>query len=173
MAMDNIGGSGAFSTFVAGDPFGYRTANTLRTALALLALGIPARTLQASVTLTPTQVKALHTTPVQLVAAPGAGIVALVHQITFAATFGSVAYTGANALEFRYTNASGAKVTADIAAATLNFASGTRLATVAGVTTELTPVANAAIVVGVPTANPAAGDSPITFLVHYSELVVP
>lgn len=123
--------------------------------------------------LTATQVKALFTTPITLVAAPGAGKVTLVDRITFASTFGSAAYTGANALEFRYTNASGAKVTADIAAATLNFASGTRYATVAGVTAELQAVVNAALVVCVPTANPGAGDSAVKFNVQYTVETLP
>lgn len=127
----------------------------------------------AEVTLTATQVKALFTTPIALVAALGSGMVAIVHRITIASTFVSVAYTGSNALEFRYTNASGAKVTPDIAAATLNFSSGTKLATVAGVATELAMVANAAIVVCVPTGNPAAGDSPITFFVEYMAVALP
>ena len=120
-------------------------------------------------TLTALQVKALHTTPITLVAAPASGGAIVVSRIVFKSTFVTAAYTGANALEFRYTNASGAKVTADIAAATLNFASGTRYASVAGVTAELQPVDNAAIVVCVPVANPAVGDSPVSFAVEYSE----
>jgi hypothetical protein len=127
----------------------------------------------ASVTLTATQVKALFTTPQTLVAAPGVGKIILVDRITFASTFVSAAYTGANALEFRYTDASGAKVTDDIAATTLNFASGTRYATVAGVAAELQAVANAPIVVCVPTANPGAGDSVVKFNVQYRVETLP
>lgn len=112
------------------------------------------------------EVKALNTTPQILVAAfPGA--VTTVNRIIFASRFGTVAYTGANNLEFRYTGAAGAKVTADIAAATLNFASGDQYSTVYGVTTELIPVVNTPIVVRVPTANPGAGDSPVNFTVLY------
>jgi hypothetical protein len=130
-------------------------------------------TYQRSVTLTPTQVKALFTTPIVLITAPGAGVIITVDRIVFASTFVAAAYTGANALEFRYTDASGAKVTADIAAATLNFASGTQYSTVAGVTTEFVPVANAAIVVCVPIANPAVGDSPVVITVEYNERTTP
>ncbi len=138
-----------------------------------LGSGRVAELLQVSVTLTAAQVKALFTTPITLVAALGSGIVGLVQRIAFGSTFVSVAYAGANALEFRYTDGAGAKVTADIAAATLNFASGTKRTTVAGVTAELTLVANAAIVVCVPTANPTAGDSPVTFVVHYMGVTLP
>jgi hypothetical protein len=127
----------------------------------------------APVTVTPTQTKALFTTPQAIVLAPGAGKVALVIGIVFASTFVSAAYAGANNLEFRYTNGSGAKVTADIAAATLNFSSGTKYAQVAGVTTELAAVANAAIVVCVPVANPTLGDSPIKFSVLYRVVTLP
>lgn len=122
---------------------------------------------QAIRTLTPTEVKALFTTPITLVPAAGSGNIITVNRILFWSTFVSVAYTGANALEFRYTNASGAKVTADIAAATLNFSAGTKRASVAGITAEFEPVANSPIVVCVPTANPGAGNSPITLIVEY------
>lgn len=123
--------------------------------------------------LTPTQVKALFTTPQTLVAAKGSGTIINVHRITFASTFLTTAYAGANNLEFRYTGAAGAKVTADIAAAVLNFASGTQYNLVAGVTSALVQVANAPIVVCVPTADPTAGLSTVTFYIEYSVLVAP
>lgn len=129
--------------------------------------------LQKQITLTAAQVKALHGTPITLITAPGAGKITTVNRISFASTFGTAAYTGSNNMEFRYTNGSGAKVTADIAFATLNFSSGVQYSTVAGVTTELVPVANAAIVVSVPTANPAAGDSPVTLYLEYNERTAP
>ena len=125
------------------------------------------------VSLTAAEVKALFTTPITLVAAPGSGKVTIVDRITFASTFNTAAYAGANALEFRYTNASGNKVTADIPSATLNFASGTKYSTVAGVTTELIASANAAIVVCVPTANPTTGDSVVTLTVKYTVETLP
>lgn len=128
---------------------------------------------QKSIPLTATQVKALFSSPITLITAPGAGKIITVNRIVFASTFATAAYTGSNNLEFRYTGASGAKVTADIAAATLNFASGVQYSTVAGVVTELVPVVNAAVVVCVPTANPAAGDSPVMLYVEYNERTAP
>jgi hypothetical protein len=121
----------------------------------------------ASVTVATGAVLTLNATPVSLVVAPGAGKAIIVDGIVAKLVFNSVAYTGANALEFRYTDGSGAKVTADIASTFINSASGTNYASVAGVTTALTPVANAAVVVRVPTADPGAGNSPIVFTIRY------
>ncbi|MGA9768275.1 MAG: hypothetical protein WBV94_04490 [Blastocatellia bacterium] len=120
-----------------------------------------------SVTVATGSVLTLNDTPVTLVAAPGAGKVVLIEEITAKLVFNSIAYTGSNAIEFRYTNGSGAKVTADLSAAFLNSSSGTNYATVKSVTTQLTPVANAAVVVFVPSANPGAGNSPVVFKIKY------
>ncbi|HEX8184409.1 MAG TPA: hypothetical protein VF747_06650 [Blastocatellia bacterium] len=121
----------------------------------------------ASVTIPTAQVLTLNATPRTLVAAPGAGKITLIDEITCKLVFNSVAYTGSNALEFRYTNGSGAKVTADISSSFLNSASGTNYSSVKGVTTALTPVANAAVVVFVPTADPGAGNSDLVFTIKY------
>lgn len=126
------------------------------------------------ITLTPAQIKALFTTPITLVPAinptlspsTGARAYIIVTEIEAQIKFSTTAYAGANNFEFRYTDASGAKVTADMASTFINSAS-TAYDHVAGVTTELVPVINAPIVVTVPVANPTLGDSPITFVVHY------
>jgi len=120
----------------------------------------------------PTSVQTMHTTPVSLVAAGGSGTVQLVSRITFSAVFSSVAYAGTGNIEFRYNNATGAKVTTDIAAATLQFTTGSKYSVVVAVTTELTPVANAPIVAYISGSNPTSGDSPITFSVEYLTLSV-
>jgi len=110
----------------------------------------------------------LFTTPFQLLPAPGAGAIILVDEIIFRLVFNSIAYAGANALEMRYTNASGVKVTAsDLANTFLNSASGTNYQTIDGVTTAFAPVANAAVVACVPTANPTAGNSVLDYLIRY------
>lgn len=122
------------------------------------------------VTVPTASVLLLNTTPYTLVAAPGAGKIIAVDEIVAKIVFNSIAYTGANALEFRYTDGSGAKVSADIASTFINTASGTAYASVKGVVTALTPVANAALVVRVPTADPAAGNSAIVFTVKFRTL---
>ena len=71
----------------------------------------------ATVNLTAAQIIAMGTTPVSLMASPGAGMAIIVDNITVKMVTTATAFTGGGAVEFRYTNASGAKVTADVAAA--------------------------------------------------------
>jgi len=122
------------------------------------------------ITLTPTQVKALHSTPVTLVPSQGGSkSIIIVDDITAYLNYAGTPYTGANNLEFRYTDGSGTKVTADMTSTFLNSAASA-YSYAPGVTSTFTPVTNAPIVVAVPVANPAAGTSPLTFLVHYRVL---
>jgi len=123
--------------------------------------------ISVQVTVPTASILALNTTPVVLVPAQGAGSIVKIDDIVAKLVFNTIAYTGANALEFRYTDGSGAKVSADIANTFINSASGTNYASLKGVATLLTPVANAAVVVVVPTANPGAGNSDIIFTVRY------
>lgn len=128
--------------------------------------GIIGVTQRTQVILTSAQILALNSTPVQLVAAPGAGKAISIDEIIVTGpASGATAYTGANAVEIRYTNGSGLKVTGDYAAASLNSVTGQkdRLSGVA--LANLTQ--NAAVVASVPTANPAAGTGTVTFDVIY------
>lgn len=99
------------------------------------------------VALSSAQILALNATPVELVPAQGAGMVISVNRITVKMVTTATAYAAGGALEFRYTNASGTKVTADIAAAVVTAGAGTSYTAVAGVTTSLTELANANIVI--------------------------
>ncbi len=108
--------------------------------------------LSTQTALTSVNILALNATPITLVAAPGSGKIIVVRGITVKMVTTATAYANGGALEFRYTDASGAKVTADIAAAVVTAGAGTTYTSVAGVTTSLTNVANAAIVVNNATA---------------------
>lgn len=126
-----------------------------------------------TVTLSPAQILALNTTPVILLPAfgtnssnVGINYVYIVEGITAKIYYGGTAYTGANALEFRYTDASGAKVTADISNTFINSTVNT-FNHVAGIVTSFTPVFNSPIIVRIPSANPGTGNSKITFVIKY------
>lgn len=127
--------------------------------------GVPGVVNRARVTLTSAQILALSTTPIQILPAGGTGAYISIDEILVKGpATGSTPYTGANALEIRYTDGSGVKLTGDAAAALINSASG-RVDKVVGAAG--TAVANAAVVAVVPTANPAAGTGTITLDIVY------
>lgn len=119
------------------------------------------------VALTAAQIIAMGTTPVSLIAAPGAGKAIIVDDITFKMVTTATAFTGGGAVEFRYTDASGAKVSADVAAAVVTAGAGTSFTNVRGIEASLTAVANAAIVVRNPTAAFAAGTGTAVVSIDY------
>lgn len=116
--------------------------------------------------LTTAQVLALNTTPITLVAAPGAGYGIVVHRITGSVDYNSAAYATNVTLEFRYTDGSGTKVTADQGA--LIDATADKIVTTAGIEAATVVTANAAVVVRTATGNPATGNSPVAFDVDYT-----
>lgn len=119
------------------------------------------------VALTAAQIIAMGTTPVSLIAAPGAGKCVIVDNITFKMTTTATAFTGGGAVEFRYTDASGAKVAADIAAAVVTGGAGVSFTNVRGIEASLTGVANAAIVITNATAAFAAGTGTASLAIDY------
>lgn len=127
-------------------------------------MGIIGVTERKQVILTTAQILALHTTPQVLLPAV-AGKTISVDEIMFKApAAGGVAYTGANAVEVRYTDGSGAKATGDIAAAALNSITS-RVDKAIGA--AVTGVTGAAVVAAVPVADPAAGTGSVTFDIIY------
>lgn len=131
-----------------------------------------------TITLSPTQIKALFTTPVTLIPAfgnnssnIGINYVYIVEGITARLYYGGTAYAGANNLEFKYTDAAGTKVTADMGSAFINSIDNA-FDHVAGMVTEFTPVYNAPIIVCVPVANPTLGNSKITFVIKYRVVTI-
>lgn len=122
---------------------------------------------EVQVSLSAANILALNATPITLVPAPGAGKVIIVESILLKMVTTSTQFANGGALEFRYTNASGAKVTADIAAAVVTAAAGTSYTSVAGVTTSLTNVANAAITVNNATAAFITGTGTAVVTIRY------
>lgn len=126
---------------------------------------------RSETTLTAAQLKALNTTPISIVDAPGSGKANVVVEIFATHTFLTTSFAGSNNLEFRYTTSNGSKVTADINASFL-LATATAYRSVKGVVTELTPVANAPICAFVPTADPTQGLGSVKVQVYYRTITV-
>jgi hypothetical protein len=120
-----------------------------------------------TVALTAAQIIAMGTTAVSLIAAPGAGKCVIVDNITLKMTTTATAFTGGGAVEFRYTDASGTKVTADVAAAVITAAAGVSFTNVRGIEASLTGTANAAVVVTSATAAFAAGTGSASLIIEY------
>jgi hypothetical protein len=108
--------------------------------------------LQDTVALTSAQILALNATPVQLIPAPGAAKIAVLDSIVVEMTRTATAYANGGVLEIRYTNASGALVSATFPASLVTGGAGVAYAINIGLATILTPVVNAAIVIDNATA---------------------
>jgi hypothetical protein len=119
------------------------------------------------VALTAANIIAMRTTPVSLIPAPGAGKIVIVDSILAKVVRTATAFTGGGAVEFRYTDASGAKVSADLAASLITGAAGTAHAHVGGIEASITPVANAPIVITNADAVFAAGTGTANISISY------
>lgn len=118
-------------------------------------------------TLTTAQILALNTTPITLVAAPGAGKAILVRSLYATITYNSAAYScNAAGLIARYTDGSG---TAPGAVLTQGFcqSSANAVQVVEMSSTAYTPTVNAPIVLHAGAANPTTGNSAIKVRVYY------
>lgn len=120
----------------------------------------------AVVPISSAQILALNATPVQLIASPGSGKAIRVMDLALKFT-AATQYANGGALELRYTDASGTKVTADLASAIITSASGTSYTNVAGIEASLTLTTAAGIFVSNATAPYITGTGTGIFYITY------
>ena len=128
----------------------------------------------ATVTLTATQIKALYDTPVQLIAAPGAGKLILIDSILWDIAFGTLQYTAGGVIAAQYGNSAygaGSPASASIASATLNgVAASGYLANGSGAATlnvAKTASLNTAVYISNASAAFTTGDSTVNLYIRY------
>lgn len=113
----------------------------------------PSNVQVAEIALSSANILGMNATPVTLIPAPGPGRVIVVNDIHLQMTTTSTQYANGGAVEFRYTNGSGQKVSADIAAAVITAAAGTSYTKVLGIEASITPVSNSLICITNATAS--------------------
>lgn len=148
------------------DSDAFYTGTTVEAALAELGQD---RVYRAQVTIATGDVASMNATPVQLVAAPGAGTYIEVVSIHWFLDFASSAYDAAasgDTLVARYTDGSGAIVVDAVAGDAIGAASAD-YHTVVRPVAEVIPVENAALVAHITTGEWGTGDSPLKADVLY------
>lgn len=129
----------------------------------IAALAGPAIDVITDVTITSAQLLALNATPITLVAAPAAGTANVLLDVQFFLDYNSAAYAGIAAgedLAVRYTNGSG-DILATVEATGFLDATADAFRFQAAVTTTVTPVAAAALVLHMLTGEVITGNSPL------------
>lgn len=124
----------------------------------------------AKTTVLTANVLTMFTTPIAIVPAAAAGTANVVDRIIASIDYNSIAYATNTTLEFRYTNGSGTKVTADITA--LLTATADTVITVGGIEAALVATPAAPVVAVVATGDPTAGNSPISITAVYRVVTI-
>jgi hypothetical protein len=138
---------------------------------AQLALDVAA---SATVSLTAAQIKALYDTPVQLIAAPGAGKLVIIDSILWDIAYGTTQYTAGGVLAAQYGNTvhgAGPVASGTLAAASLNGVAASSFLSNGGIAGGLSVLKsaslNTAVYLSNQTADFASGDSTATLYVRY------
>jgi hypothetical protein len=136
-----------------------------------LALDVAA---SATISLTAAQIKALYDTPVQLVAAPGAGKLIVIDSILWDIAYGTTQFTAGGVLAAQYGNTvhgAGPVASGTLAAASLNGVAASGFLSNGGIAGGLsvakTASLNTAVYLSNQTADFATGDSTATLYVRY------
>jgi len=120
----------------------------------------------ANVTISSAEVLALETTPIELVAAPGASKVIVVRQVVAKLDYAGTAYAAGAAIKFKYTDDSGAEVTTTGGIAN-TFLQATADDAFVAVGADVNATPNAAVVAAVTTTAYTTGTSPLQVRVLY------
>lgn len=125
--------------------------------------------------ITAVQLRTMNATPISVIAAPGTGKANVPLWMHAWLDYNSAAFDAVGASDnlcLRYTNGSGTILTVDVAGQSFFDATSDQHRFVKGITTEITPVENAAIVAHIKTGEiySAAGNSPIYLHVTYLEI---
>lgn len=135
---------------------------------------------EASGTIANAAVRTLNATPVEMIAAPGAGKLIVVHRVVWYLDYATAAFDAAAAgdtLVAKYTDGSGTAATTAVAGNTFGGASADTVAVApgAGAVVAATGCVNAAIVAHINTGEwyAAAGGSALRWHAFYSVITVP
>jgi hypothetical protein len=124
--------------------------------------------LTATVAMSAANIIGMRATPITIIAAPGAGKIIVVDSILLTMNRTATAFTGGGAVEFRYTNGSGAKVATDIAASVVTTGgAGTEPAISSSPGVPSGGVANAPVVVTNATAAFATGTGTASLYIKF------
>lgn len=135
-------------------------------------INIPAIT--PTVSITSTQILALNTTAIQVIAAPGAGLALIPMKAVITLSAGT-AYTigSATNLELKYTNASGVVCSGTLSSTGFLDQAAGLTAVFAGATSSFIPAANAAVMLFLAGGNVTLGTGAIKIQVEYLTVPVP
>lgn len=123
------------------------------------------QTLQKKITVSSAEILAINTTEKELIATPWVGYVIVPESFVFFYDYNSAAYATNTTLEVRYTDKTGAKVTADVTG--LIDATADDYALAQCVASLVVPVPNSPIILTAATGDPVTGDSPVYVTINY------